>query len=313
MAFASSDTVAVRARGLQKAYASFWERSWGRRGRQALAALDLEVPRGSAFGLIGANGAGKTTFVKALLGVLEPDAGELWVLGGLPRDVSVRAHIGYVPERLALPAAFSARGYLCSVARLKRHPQPEPDIARQLERVGLAGEAEARIGSFSKGMRQRLALAAALLGQPRLLVLDEPTDGVDPLGRAEIRHLLGEERARGATLLLNSHLLSETERMCDRIAILAGGRIVREGSVRELCGAAGRWRVRFEGAPALSAQGFEPQADGSALVTAATADELDRKLAAARAAGALLIELRPEAKDLEMVLAEALGNGSEPR
>lgn len=155
-------------------------------------------------------------------------------------------------------------------------------------------------------MRQRLALAAALLGGPRLLVLDEPTDGVDPLGRAEIRQLLGEERARGATLLLNSHLLSETERMCDRIAILAGGRIVREGSVRELCGAAGRWRVRFEGA-APAEPGFEAQADGSAIVAAANAEELERQLARARAAGALLVELRPEAKDLEAVLAEALG------
>lgn len=162
-------------------------------------------------------------------------------------------------------------------------------------------------------MRQRLALAAALLGGPRLLVLDEPTDGVDPLGRAEIRQLLGEERARGATLLLNSHLLSETERMCDRIAILASGRIVREGSVRELCGAAGRWRVRFEGAPALAEQGFEAQPDGSALVTAADAEELEQKLAAARSLGALLVELRPEAKDLEMVLAEALGREGERR
>ena len=306
-----SEPVAILARGVQKAYGSFWAQRAGRRARQALAALDLVVPRGSAFGLIGTNGAGKTTFVKSLLGVLEPDAGELWVLGGRPRDVSVRAEIGYVPERLALPAAFSARGYLRSVARLKRHPRPEADIARQLERVGLAPEADARIGSFSKGMRQRLALAAALLGEPRLLVLDEPTDGVDPLGRAEIRHLLGEERARGATLLLNSHLLSETERMCDRIAILAGGRIVREGSVRELCGAAGRWRVRFEGAPDLSEQGFEAQPDGSALVTAATAEGLERKLAMARAAGALLVELRPEAKDLETVLAEALDGGSE--
>jgi ABC-2 type transport system ATP-binding protein len=308
-----SDQHAILARGVGKAYGSFWSQRWGAGARQALAALDLAVPRGSAFGLIGANGAGKTTFVKSLLGVLEPDAGELWVLGGRPRDVSVRAHIGYVPERLALPAAFSARVYLRSVGRLKRHPQPEPDIARQLERVGLAREADARIGSFSKGMRQRLALAAALLGQPRLLVLDEPTDGVDPLGRAEIRHLLGEERARGATLLLNSHLLSETERMCDRIAILAGGRIVREGSVRELCGAAGRWRVRFEGAPALSEHGFEAQPDGSAIVAAATAEALDRKLATARAAGALLVELRPEAKDLELVLAETLGKVSERR
>jgi ABC-2 type transport system ATP-binding protein len=293
---------AIVARAVDKVYAGWW----GRGARRALDGLTLEVPRGCAFGLIGTNGAGKTTFVKTLLGVVEPNAGELQVLGGAPRDVAVRARIGYVPERLALPAAFSARAYLRSVARLKRRSLPEPDISRQLARVGLAEEADARIGKFSKGMRQRLALAAALLGAPDLLVLDEPTDGVDPLGRAEIRRLLGEERSRGATLLINSHLLSETERMCDRIAVLEHGQIVREGSVRELCGTAGRWRVRFEKALSLSAEGFEARGDGSHVVQAESAEALDRKLAAARARGALLIELRPEAKDLETVLAEVL-------
>jgi ABC-2 type transport system ATP-binding protein len=296
--------LAIVARGVDKVYAGLF----GRGARRALSGLDLSVARGLAFGLIGENGAGKTTFVKSLLGVVLPSGGDLSVLGGAPRDVAVRARIGYVPERLALPPAWTARAYLGSVARLKRRSHPEGDIARQLGRVGLASLADVRIGTFSKGMRQRLALAAALLGEPELLVLDEPTDGVDPLGRAEIRRLLGEERARGTTLLLNSHLLSETERMCDRIAILAGGKIVREGSVKELCGAGGGWRVRFErGAElTLSELGFEVQGDGSYVVQGGTPLDLDRRLAAARARGALLIELRPEAKDLEAVLAEAL-------
>jgi ABC-2 type transport system ATP-binding protein len=293
---------AIVARAVDKVYAGWW----GRGARTALRGLTLEVHRGCAFGLIGENGAGKTTFVKSLLGVIQPNAGELRVLGGAPRDIAVRARVGYVPERLALPAAFSARAYLHGVARLKRQRDAEHEVERQLERVGLAGDAGERIGKFSKGMRQRLALAAALLGAPELLVLDEPTDGVDPLGRAEIRRLLAEERARGATLLLNSHLLSETERMCDRIAILAGGKIVREGSVRELCGAAGRWRVRFEAALPLNDEDFEAQSDGSHVLHADTPQALDRKLAAARARGALLIELRPEAKDLETVLREVL-------
>jgi ABC-2 type transport system ATP-binding protein len=300
---AGGGQLAIAAHGVTKVYSS----GWNRRPRRALSELTLGIPRGCAFGLIGENGAGKTTFVKSLLGVLSLDRGELWVLGGAPREVSVRARLGYVPERLALPAAFSARAYLRSVARLKGHRSADLDILRQLERVGLAAEADERIGAFSKGMRQRLALAAALLGAPELLVLDEPTDGIDPLGRAHIRRVLGEERARGATLLLNSHLLSETERMCDRIAILAGGRIVREGSVRDLCGSEGRWRLRFEGAlQGLAELGFEAQADGSHVLEAATAAALDRPLSEARARGALLIELRPEAKDLETVLAEAL-------
>jgi ABC-2 type transport system ATP-binding protein len=299
--------LAIAARGVCKAYGA----AWGRRGRQALAGLTLDVPRGSAFGLIGVNGAGKTTFVKALLGVVSTDTGELSVLGGAPRDVSVRARIGYVPERLALPAALSAGAYLQSVARLKGLREADDETARQLARVGLGSEARERIGRFSKGMRQRLALAAALLGAPDLLILDEPTDGVDPLGRAEIRRLLGEERARGATLLLNSHLLSETERLCDRIAILSAGRIVREGGVRELCRAAGAWLVRFGARPSgaeldLAPEGFAALPDGRYRVVAETPAELDRKLAAARARGALLIELLAESQDLEAVLAEVL-------
>jgi len=300
--------LAIAARGVCKAYRA----AWGRRGRPALAGLTLDVPRGSALGLIGVNGAGKTTFVKALLGVVSTDAGELSVLGGAPRDVAVRARIGYVPERLALPAALAAGAYLHSVARLKRLHRADDEIARQLARVGLGPEIRERIGSFSKGMRQRLALAAALLGAPELLILDEPTDGVDPLGRAEIRRVLGEERARGATLLLNSHLLSETERLCDRAAILSGGRIVREGSVRELCRAADAWLVRFsarapsDGALDLAPEGFVGLPDGRYRVVAQTPDELDRKLAAARARGALLTELLPESQDLEAVLAEVL-------
>jgi ABC-2 type transport system ATP-binding protein len=302
--------LAIVARGLEKVYRSWWRGGSGE--RHALAGLDLVVPRGSAFGLIGVNGAGKTTFVKSLLGVVLPSAGELSVLGGAPGDVAVRARIGYVPERLALPAAWTARAYLRSVARLKRRGADAPagwesELGRQLGRVGLAEDAERRIGQFSKGMRQRLALAAALLGAPDLLVLDEPTDGVDPIGRAEIRDLLREERERGATLFLNSHLLSETERMCDQIGILSAGKMLRQGSVQELRGAAGAWRVRFAAGATPPGAPFQPLPDGSYSLAAESPTELDRHLAQARASGALLIELRPEARDLESVLAEVLG------
>jgi ABC-2 type transport system ATP-binding protein len=308
---------AILARGLGKAYGARWTLPGimsGSKPQLALDGLDLSVPRGVAFGLIGLNGAGKTTFVKALLGVILPSTGELRVLGGAPGDVSVHARIGYVPERLALPTAWTALAYLRSVARLKRRGARNGELSesameRQLVRVGLGSAGARRIGQFSKGMRQRLALAAALLGEPDLLVLDEPTDGVDPIGRAEIRELLREEHARGATLFLNSHLLSETERMCDVIGILSQGKIVRQGSVAELCGAAGAWRARFAAgaSPALPALGFEPLADGSYAVTASSAEELDQRLGAARASGALLVELLPRARDLESVLVEVLG------
>ena len=293
---------------MRKVYRGFFRRTGG---QTALAGLDIAIPRGTAFGLIGLNGAGKTTFIKTLLGVVRPTSGVVRVLGGEPEDPRVRARIGYLPERLFLTNAFTPRQFLASVARMKGLRDDEGARRSLIDRVGLGGDANRKIGGFSKGMRQRLGLAAALLGEPDLLVLDEPTDGVDPLGRAEIRKLLAEERARGATLFLNSHLLSETERVCDRIGILAGGRLVREGALTELCGSETAFRARF-------ANGFDPRVIGAIgfaatdepgvfRVEAADPAALNDKLDAARRAGALLVELSRDLRDLEDVLADALG------
>jgi ABC-2 type transport system ATP-binding protein len=271
--------------------------------------VELGVPSGIAFGLIGQNGAGKTTFLKALLGIVRPTSGRVRVLGGDPEEPNVRRRIGYLPERLHFPAAFDGLSFLASVARLKGLRVDRQGLKVCAHRVGLAGDAERAIGGYSKGMKQRLALAAALLGAPELLVLDEPTDGVDPLGRAEIRTILAEERARGATIFLNSHLLSETERICDRIGILAKGRLVLEGPLSELSGDADAYRCRFA-APAptakLSALGFQVSDDaGLFRIRATTAEELNARLDAARSHGALLVDLRRDACDLEEVLASA--------
>jgi len=309
----SSSVLALEATALSKTYGRFL----GRGGQQALSGVDLAVPRGTAFGLIGLNGAGKTTFIKSLLGVVHPTAGRVSVLGGSPSDPAIRARIGYLPERLHLPHAWTPTAFLASVARLKGLSAHAQEVRRQLARVGLGNDAERRIGGFSKGMRQRLGLAAALLGSPDLLVLDEPSDGVDPLGRAAIRVMLGEERARGATLFLNSHLLSETERVCDRIGILSGGRLVREGELDALCGSSTRWRIRFTpGCPmaALVALGFVPVegvADEPPIFSCEAADApvLNELLDQARAAGALMVELRRDTRDLEEVLADAVADG----
>jgi ABC-2 type transport system ATP-binding protein len=304
--------LAIEAIGLEKTYRGFFQRS----GQPAIAGLDIAVPLGTAFGLIGLNGAGKTTFIKSILGVVRPSAGVVRALGGSPEDPEIRARIGYLPERLHMPSASTPLAFLASVARLKRLKGFDGAIRRQLSRVGLGNDGERRIGGFSKGMRQRLGLAAALLGEPELLVLDEPTDGVDPLGRAEIRRILAEERARGATIFLNSHLLSETERICDRIGILSRGRLVREGSIEALVGRADRFRVRF--APghdprALAAAGFSAgAAEGVFTCAAADPEALNARLDEARASGALLVELAPDARDLEAVLADALGAGAAP-
>lgn len=281
-----------------------YTRAFSRKGHVALRGLSLTVPTGSAFGLIGPNGAGKTTFIKTLLGITRPTAGKLQLLGGDPESPNIRARVGYLPERLHLPHAWTPPQFLSSVARLKGLGTPTAELNRLLERVGLLKDANRKIGGFSKGTRQRLGLAAALVGAPSLLVLDEPTDGVDPVGRVEIRNLLNEERQRGATLFLNSHLLAETERICDRVALLINGRIAREGPLAELPKESKRYRVRFAApAPELD---FEKTPDGAYVISAETPEELNRALDGARAKGALLLELQPLSKDLEAVLTDAL-------
>jgi ABC-2 type transport system ATP-binding protein len=303
-------SLALEASGLQKRY-----RRWllGRGGQQALCGLDLAVPRGTAFGLIGPNGAGKTTFIKCLLGIAWPDSGTVRLLEASPDDPAARARVGYLPERLHLPGAWKPPAFLAAVARLKGLALSPAQLHALLGRVGLLAAAQRRIGGFSKGMRQRLGLAAALLGSPDLLVLDEPTDGVDPLGRVEVRGLLEAELARGATLFVNSHLLSETERLCGRIGILSGGKLLREGPLEELCRSEASWEVRFApGVPeaAVVAAGFRPAANGAFFVDAPDAVALNGALERARHAGALLLELTRAQKDLEAVLAEALREGT---
>ncbi|HET8540873.1 MAG TPA: ABC transporter ATP-binding protein [Anaeromyxobacter sp.] len=297
--------LAIDARGLAKTYPG----GLGRAPHEALRGVDLAVEAGTAFGLIGPNGAGKTTFVKSILGVVRPSGGTARLLGGDPADPRVRARVGYLPERLQFPPALSAHDVLRSVARLKGLGRAGPEIPRRLEEVGLAGAAGRRVGAYSKGMRQRLGLACALLGAPDLLVLDEPTDGLDPLARVEVRGLLAREVARGATVFLNSHLLAETERVCTRVGILVDGRVVREGRLGELREGTSRWRVRFEpGAPeaALGAAGFLPGDAPGRFAFEGEPGALNAALDRARAAGALVVELSRDAKDLEQVLADAV-------
>lgn len=276
---------------------------WGPAHR-ALRGLTLSIPKGVAFGLIGPNGAGKTTFIKVLLGVVRPTEGDVTVLGGDPQDLEVRSRIGYLPERMHLPAALSGRHFLRSVATLKSFSPSDVELARLLERVGLKDSPQ-RIGTFSKGMRQRLGLAAAMLGSPELLILDEPTDGIDPVGRIEVRKLLLEEKQRGATLLLNSHLLSETERVCDRIGVLQQGELKLEGTLDEIRRASSRWTITFVGEVPREV------VEGCGLVSSEKGAEfegdvtgLNQALDAARAKGLQLISVVPQTRDLEAVLTE---------
>lgn len=208
-----------------------------RRGKIcALRGVSLAVPRGCIYGLLGPNGAGKTTLIKILLGIVRRSAGTATVLGHRAGQLAARRNIGYLPENHRIPrhltglTALEYYGCLSGLAASEVR-QRTPEL---IDRVGLAGRAKERVSGYSKGMQQRLGLAQAMLHKPELIVLDEPTDGVDPVGRKEIREVLKGLAADGATIFLNSHLLQEIELICEQVAILNHGRVLRTGSVQEL-------------------------------------------------------------------------------
>ena len=217
----------------------------GSKAVEALRGVSLEVREGEVFGLLGRNGAGKTTLVKILLDMVRPSQGTTRILGEPSTSVKVRRRIGYLPEGHLFPEYRTARGVMHFYAALsgmsgRERRRKVPDA---LERVGLADAAGRKVRHFSKGMKQRLGLAQALLHDPQVVLLDEPTDGVDPVGRAEIRLTLERLRAEGRTLFVNSHLLSEVEQISDRVAILDGGRVARIGSLDELTAGERRYRL----------------------------------------------------------------------
>ena len=204
----------------------------------ALAGLTMTVPRGEVFGFLGPNGAGKTTAVKLLLGLLTPTSGEGWLLGRPVGDLSTRRHIGYLPELFRYQSWLSAAEVLalhCELAPLPRSSWKD-EIRTVLETVGLSDRAGDRVGTFSKGMQQRLGLGAALLGEPELVFLDEPTSALDPVGRHDVREIIRGLASRGTAVFLNSHLLSEVEQVCDRVAVVDHGRVIAEGTMDSLLG-----------------------------------------------------------------------------
>jgi ABC-2 type transport system ATP-binding protein len=205
-------------------------------GTVALAGLSMTVPRGEVFGFLGPNGAGKTTAVKLLLGLLTPTSGEGWLLGQPIGDLDTRRRIGYLPELFRYQGWLSAREVLtlhCELAPLPRSRWKEA-VDGALQIVDLADRGDHRVGTFSKGMQQRLGLGAALLGAPELVFLDEPTSALDPVGRHDVRRIIRDLAARGTTVFLNSHLLSEVEQVCDRVAVVDHGRVIASGTMNDL-------------------------------------------------------------------------------
>jgi ABC-2 type transport system ATP-binding protein len=217
----------------------------------ALDGLTMTVERGEVFGFLGPNGAGKTTAVKLLLGLARATSGGGTVLGVPLGDRRVRGRIGYLPELFRYQPWLRAREVMllhCDLAGLPRS-QWNAEVARSLDLVGLAARAGDPVGAFSKGMQQRLGLGLALLGTPELVVLDEPTSALDPVGRTDVRTIIREVRSRGTTVFLNSHLLTEVERVCDRVAIVDRGRVLAAGRLDELLGEPAV-RIRASGLPA---------------------------------------------------------------
>jgi ABC-2 type transport system ATP-binding protein len=204
----------------------------------ALAGLTMTVPRGEVFGFLGPNGAGKTTAVKLLLGLVEPTGGEGWVLGQPLSSVAVRRRIGYLPELFRYQPWLSGLEVMrlhCQLARLPRASwRKESESALQL--VGLGDRGDHKVRMYSKGMQQRLGLGVALLGSPELVLLDEPTSALDPVGRHDVRQVIHKLRERGTAVFLNSHLLTEVEMVCDRVAMVDRGRVIATGTLGELLG-----------------------------------------------------------------------------
>jgi ABC-2 type transport system ATP-binding protein len=233
---------ALVVRSLAKTYG---KGLFSRKGFRALDGVSLEVQRGSVFGLLGPNGAGKTTLIKIVLGLVRRFEGEASLCGFTPDDPASRRHAGFLPESHRLPPYLTGRQVVRLFGMMSGAEPRDLDarIPRILELVGMEKSADRKVREYSKGMQQRIGLAQALVHEPEIVFLDEPTDGVDPVGRAAIRGIVEDLKRKGTTVFINSHLLMEVELVCDRVAIMSKGRLIREGSVDELTPRTGK--VRF--------------------------------------------------------------------
>ena len=273
---------ALAVRGLAKRYGSV----------VALKGVDLDVGEGELFGLLGPNGAGKSTLVKIAVGLVRASGGTAEVAGARAGSRAARASLGYLAELFRFPGWYTADEVLELHQRLAGSRGGAAERARLLELVALADAAKRRVDGMSKGMQQRLGVAQALVGEPRILLLDEPTSALDPVGRRTVRLLLEELRGRGVSVLLNSHLLSEIELVCDRVAILLAGEVVAAGTPAELA------RPR----------GVELETDeGVRTITGATRDDAPRLVAEAVAAGHRVYGVRVLTSTLEETYLEAVG------
>ena len=249
---APSDEVVVRAVGLTKVFKDFW----GRPKARAVDNVDFEIRRGEIFGLLGPNGSGKSTTIKMLLGLLYPTKGHVTVFNQSPRDVSTKARIGYLPEESYLYRYLNPGETLDFFGSLFRLDSADRRNRTEqlIEMVGLNQARSRTVGEFSKGMQRRIGIAQALVNDPDLVILDEPTAGLDPLGCREVKDLIMALARRGKTVILSSHLLADVEDVCDRVVIYYGGRIHAQGPLHTLLARPDQVRIT---APIVSREATE--------------------------------------------------------
>ncbi len=273
---------------------------------EALRGITMQARRGEVFGLLGPNGAGKSTLVKIMLTVVKPTRAEGTILGEKVGTKSVLGRVGYLPEKHRFPEYLTGRqaiefaGAMCRVDRADRRRR----AGELLELVGMADWGDRKVSTYSKGMMQRVGIAAAMVNDPDLVVLDEPTDGVDPVGRRDIRDVLVRIRERGTCVFLNSHLLSELEMVCDRVAILVQGTVAAQGTIDELTAESHRYEIVVDGdAPAWAAEaGLRAEGrDDRTLLIVATAEAAKAQpvVDRLRADGRTIVSLRPVRESLE--------------
>ena len=247
-----SDEVVVSVRGLTKVFKDFWNRPKAR----AVDGVDFEVRKGEIFGLLGPNGSGKSTTIKLLLGLLNPTKGHIEVFGHSPRHVQTKARIGYLPEESYLYRYLNSRETLDFFGNLFHLNKADRDNRAEqlLEMVGLGKTQTRAVGEFSKGMQRRIGLAQALINDPDLVILDDPTAGLDPIGCREVKDLIIALAKRGKTVILSSHLLSDVEDVCDRVVIYYGGKIRADGTLKNLLATPDTLRITT---PVLSRETLE--------------------------------------------------------
>jgi ABC-2 type transport system ATP-binding protein len=300
---------AIATEGLTKIFRS----RWTKREVRAVDGISLRVNRGTTFGLLGPNGAGKTTFVKMLLSATHPTSGRASIFGQDSRHPAARVPIGYLPENHRFPTYLTGAGMLDFYASLSgmNAAQRKKRVPELMEKVGLDKWGPIRLGKYSKGMLQRVGLAQALMHSPNLLVLDEPSDGVDPIGRKQIRDILHELEAQGVTIFLNSHLLVEVELFCRDVAIINRGRVALEGGVHELTTGSG-YKVEADQVPEQLATELRSRAraalsrNGSLQLTFATREEANAAVDLLRSAHCEIENLSRTTSTLEEIFVKTV-------